>query len=101
VGRNGFLAALTVRIVPSAPFIVVNMAAGVSHMRFLAFAAGTGAGIIPKTALVAFAGQGLIEFLRHGDFTTAAVLGLAALGWLAAMLWARRALRSPELEDRG
>ena len=35
VGRNGFLASLIVRLVPSAPFIVVNMAAGVTPMRAL------------------------------------------------------------------
>ena len=33
VGRNGFLASLVVRLAPSAPFIVVNMAAGVTPMR--------------------------------------------------------------------
>ena len=39
VGRNGFLASLIVRLVPSAPFIVVNMAAGVTPMRLRDFAA--------------------------------------------------------------
>ena len=56
VGQNGFLASLIVRLVPSAPFIVVNMAAGVTPMRLRDFAAGTALGIIPKIALTAFAG---------------------------------------------
>lgn len=91
VGRNGFMAALLVRIVPSAPFVVVNMAAGVSHMRPLAFLAGTGLGIIPKTAFVAFAGHGLVE-LVSGDWRMAALLALGAGLWLAAMLIVRRML---------
>lgn len=34
VGKNGFWASAIIRNVPSAPFIVVNMAAGVSQMTF-------------------------------------------------------------------
>ena len=40
VGRNGFWASLIVRLVPSAPFIVVNMAAGVTPMGWAPFAIG-------------------------------------------------------------
>ena len=40
IGRNGFMASLIVRLVPAAPFIVVNMAAGVAPMRFRDFVGG-------------------------------------------------------------
>jgi uncharacterized membrane protein YdjX (TVP38/TMEM64 family) len=96
VGRNGFWASMIIRNVPSAPFIVVNMAAGVSRMTFLAFAAGTSIGIIPKIALVAFAGRGVIELVGGGSLWLAASALLAALGWLGAMLIARRWLSGPE-----
>ena len=56
IGKNGFMASLIVRLVPSAPFIVVNMAAGVTPMKVRDFVAGTAIGIIPKIALTAFAG---------------------------------------------
>src|SRR5215472_2455024 len=64
VGKNGFLASLIVRLVPSAPFIVVNMAAGVTPMRLVDFAAGTAIGIVPKIALTAFAGGSIARALR-------------------------------------
>lgn len=96
VGRNGFWASLMVRIVPSAPFIVVNMAAGVSRMSYFAFIAGAGIGIIPKTALVAFAGQGLMALLSEGRVLTGVLLFLAAAAWLAIMLLARKWMRGPE-----
>lgn len=96
VGRNGFWASMIIRNVPSAPFIVVNMAAGVSRMTFLAFAAGTSIGIIPKIALVAFAGRGVIELVGGGSLWLAASALLAAGGWLGAMLVARRWLNGPE-----
>ncbi|MCC5996896.1 MAG: TVP38/TMEM64 family protein [Oceanicaulis sp.] len=95
VGRNGFWASLIIRNVPSGPFIMVNMAAGVSRMSVIAFAAGTAIGIIPKIALVAFAGRGMIELAGGGSLWLAASALLAALGWLGAMLIARRWLSGP------
>lgn len=93
VGRNGFMTAMLVRIVPSAPFIVVNMAMGVSRTSGLAFMVGTGLGVIPKTALVAFAGEGLVQAATGGDWRLAGMLFAGAGVWLAVMLIARRLLR--------
>lgn len=90
VGKNGFWASAIIRNVPSAPFIVVNMAAGVSHMTFLAFMGGTGIGILPKIALVTFAGSGVIALLSGSGLWVAAILALTAFGWLVAMLMARK-----------
>jgi uncharacterized membrane protein YdjX (TVP38/TMEM64 family) len=101
VGRNGFWASLIVRIVPSAPFIVVNMAAGVSRMSYFAFIAGAGVGVIPKTALVAFAGAGLMALFQGAGVWAAVFIALAGAVWLAVMLVARRWLRAqtPEGES--
>jgi len=95
VGRNGFFASMIVRIVPSAPFIVVNMAAGVSHMSYFAFIAGLALGVIPKTALVAFAGGGLIALFAGGGVTAIVALVAVAAAWIGFMLVARRWLRGP------
>lgn len=100
VGRNGFWASLIVRIVPSAPFIVVNMAAGISRMSFLAFAGGMGLGIIPKTALVAFAGGSLMAILAGGGPVAIIALVLAGAAWIAFMLLARRWLRSTPMGEQ-
>ncbi len=94
IGRNGFVASLTVRFVPLAPAVMVNMAAGITHMRYLTFVAGTGLGIVPKIAFVAFAGQGLLTVLQGGDLAVALVLVTLAVVWLAVMLIARGRLRA-------
>ena len=101
VGRNGFFASMIVRIVPSAPFIVVNMAAGASHMSYLAFIAGLGVGVIPKTALVAFAGGGLIALLSGGGWVAVLALVAVAAAWIGFMLMARRWLRGPTRAIKG
>ncbi|MBX3483218.1 TVP38/TMEM64 family protein [Phenylobacterium sp.] len=98
VGQNGFLASLVVRLVPSAPFIVVNMAAGVTPMRARDFVAGTGIGIVPKIALTAFAGASIVQLMRGEigrhwvELAAVAALWLA-LGWFARRWLARRADR--------
>jgi len=98
VGRNGFFASMIVRIVPSAPFIVVNMAAGVSRMSYFAFIGGLAVGVLPKTALVVFAGGGLMSLLSGGGWPAIlALIGIVAV-WIVFMLMARRWLRGPATE---
>lgn len=94
VARNGFLASLVVRLVPSAPFIVVNMAAGVTGMGVVPFALGTGIGIVPKIALTAFAGAAVIKAVSGGGGQGWLTLAGVAVLWigagLAAKAWSRK-----------
>jgi uncharacterized membrane protein YdjX (TVP38/TMEM64 family) len=90
IGRNGFVASLAVRLVPFAPFVAVNMAAGVTRMSLAAFVFGTGLGIAPKIAAIAFAGGSIMS---GGGRASLAWVALAALVWLGAGLAAARWLR--------
>jgi uncharacterized membrane protein YdjX (TVP38/TMEM64 family) len=80
-----------VRLVPFAPFVVVNMAAGMTAIGLVDFAAGTGLGIVPKIALTAFAGKSAMQ----GGLSSLLMLGGAIGVWLIAGLMARRWLRRP------
>ena len=88
--RNGFVASLVVRLVPFAPFVVVNMAAGLAEIRVLDFATGTGLGIVPKIALTAFAGRTAIGAMNGGGAGALGVLAVAIVLWLGAAQLARR-----------
>jgi uncharacterized membrane protein YdjX (TVP38/TMEM64 family) len=97
IGRNGFLASLIVRLVPSAPFIVVNMAAGVTPMRVIDFTAGTALGIVPKIALTCFAGASIAQVMKgEGNAGHIAVLVGVVVLWLGLGWIARRWLKSRE-----
>lgn len=91
IKRNAVLTSFAVRLVPTGPFILVNMAAGVSGMAYIWFILGTALGILPKIIMVALLGQGVLE---AGD-NRMAVLGFAsaAIVVILLMLLARRYLR--------
>jgi uncharacterized membrane protein YdjX (TVP38/TMEM64 family) len=99
VGRNGFFASFIVRLVPSAPFIVVNMAAGVTPMRVVDFALGTALGIVPKIVLTAFAGNSIVRLMKGEIGRDALWLVAVAVAWVAIGLVARAWLRSREKES--
>lgn len=92
VGRNGFYSALIVRIVPSAPFVVVNMGMGMTTMPYIAFLAGTAVGVIPKTTLVALLGK-IVQRARAGETDAILYLVLAAVVWVALAYLARWLIR--------
>jgi uncharacterized membrane protein YdjX (TVP38/TMEM64 family) len=97
IGRNGFAASLLVRLVPAAPFVLVNMAAGATPMAVLDFLAGTAAGIVPKIAVTALAAAGV----GRGDGVgRAGVLIVAAVFlWLLIGLVARRWMKGWNISD--
>jgi uncharacterized membrane protein YdjX (TVP38/TMEM64 family) len=90
LGERGMFASFIVRLVPSGPAVVVNMIAGISHIRLWQFLVGTALGIIPKTAVIAFAGAKILDVIRSRNpwelAAGAVVLGL----WVAVGIWVRR-----------
>jgi len=86
VRRNGFMTSLVVRLVPTGPAILVNLAAGVSRMKYAHFVSGTAIGIIPKIIVVALISQGVISGLSGSLMAIGfAALALVAIGlsWVA------------------
>lgn len=78
VSRNAFAASAIVRVVPTGPFLIVNMAFGAVRANFPGFLAGMALGVIPKILLVTFAGQSLMAAMR-GSPLIAAGLAVAAV----------------------
>jgi len=90
VGRNALAASAIVRNVPAGPFLIVNMAFGVSDAKFRDYWIGMGLGIIPKIALVAFAGRSILAALQGNlGIAILAACGAAAI-YVAAFLYFRR-----------
>lgn len=96
VGKNAFYASFMIRNVPSAPFIVVNMAFGAARASFPGFLAGCALGVLPKTALVAFFGGSFMTAVSGDGIWTSAILAGVALAWLILMLAVRELVKRRE-----
>ena len=64
--RDGFSYLLAIRIIPAFPFWLVNLAAALSGMRLLPYAAATLIGILPATFIYASIGAGIGNVLAAG-----------------------------------
>jgi uncharacterized membrane protein YdjX (TVP38/TMEM64 family) len=94
VARNGFIASLAIRLAPFAPFVVVNIAAGVTTIRLADFAAGTAIGILPKILLTGLAGGTLLGLTGGASsWWTVGFLVTAGAIWIGASFAARRWLK--------
>lgn len=94
VQKHGFWTSLIVRIVPTGPFVVVNMAAGVTRMKFWAFLVGTGIGIIPKIVTIAFFGEGVQGAISGRGPMYVGMTAAIALVWIAGMYLASAKLKA-------
>lgn len=96
VGQNAFYASFMIRNVPSAPFIVVNMAFGATRAAFPAYLLGCALGVLPKTALVAFFGGAVVSAVSGDGVWTSLILAGVAVVWLGLMLGVRELVKRRE-----
>lgn len=54
LAERGLLSVIIIRLLPIAPFAIVNMIAGASHLRLRDFIPGTLIGMLPGTLIIAF-----------------------------------------------
>jgi uncharacterized membrane protein YdjX (TVP38/TMEM64 family) len=91
---RGLLAVIALRLVPVAPFAIVNMAAGATHLRLRDMLLGTAIGMLPGTLAIALFSEQILQALQSPNPTrygllaiTAALIAAGAWGlkrWLAA-----------------
>jgi uncharacterized membrane protein YdjX (TVP38/TMEM64 family) len=104
LAERGLLAIIAVRLVPIAPFAVVNMVAGASHIRLRDMVLGTAIGMTPGTLAMMFFVDHIIRAIREpGPLTLLLLLltvGLIALGVWGARHWLKKSGNLPELSAR-
>lgn len=77
LSQRGVVATAVVRLLPVAPFAVVNLVAGASRVRLRDFLLGTALGMAPGTAALAFFGE---RALRAARDPSAGSIALTLLG---------------------
>jgi len=92
LARRGLLAVATVRLIPVAPFTVVNLVAGASRIGFRDFALGTVLAMTPGTLLLALTADRAAAAWREPEPTHVGVALLLASLLVGAMIVLRRRL---------
>jgi len=80
--RRGLLAMVALRVVPVAPFSLVNLAAGAGSIRFVDFGLGTLIGMGPGIAAIALMGDRIAKVLANPSAGQIGVLALCVAGWI-------------------
>lgn len=98
LGKRGVLTIATLRIVPVAPFIVINVIAGVSEIRLRDFAIGSLLGMTPGVVAIAFLADRMVAFLRDPSLTSVAVLVAVVVVVVSGLVGLRKLLRGKRIE---
>lgn len=81
VGK-GVLAVVIIRMIPIAPFSLVNVVAGASTLPLRDFLVGTLLGMTPGILAMAVLGAQIADLARNASWSSVLLLALAFLGWL-------------------
>jgi phosphatidylserine/phosphatidylglycerophosphate/cardiolipin synthase-like enzyme/uncharacterized membrane protein YdjX (TVP38/TMEM64 family) len=90
LAQRGILTVVTLRIVPVAPFTVINLFAGASHISLRDYLIGTLIGMVPGVAAMAVFAEGILALVRDADFEHFLVAALALVFIVGLTLLARR-----------
>jgi uncharacterized membrane protein YdjX (TVP38/TMEM64 family) len=96
IAKRGILAVMVVRVLPVAPFSVVNVVAGASHIGLRDFLIGTVLGMAPGIVLTVTFAHHLAEAARRPTAGTIAVLVLVGLVLIGAALGLQRLFATRE-----
>jgi uncharacterized membrane protein YdjX (TVP38/TMEM64 family) len=87
-----------VRIVPIAPFTIINLVAGASHIRFRDFVIGTVLGLLPGLTAISLLTDRVQATLENPDRPTVLLLIVVATTILAASFFTSRYLMRRQAE---
>jgi uncharacterized membrane protein YdjX (TVP38/TMEM64 family) len=83
VARRGIIAVAAVRMVPVAPFAVVNLVAGASSIRVFDYVTGTMLGMLPGLIAISAVGNQFARMISSPTPYDIAILAIAVAAWVA------------------
>jgi uncharacterized membrane protein YdjX (TVP38/TMEM64 family) len=99
MARHGLMAILIVRLLPVAPFTVVNVIAGAAAVRFRDFILATFLGMLPGLLAMTFLGNRLESVIRQPTGDNFMILGAVVVALVAVMAWLHRRFASPDVYE--
>jgi uncharacterized membrane protein YdjX (TVP38/TMEM64 family) len=90
LSRHSFLTMATLRFLPVAPFTVISLIAGASHVRYRKYIAGTLLGISPSIAILTLVGNQIQRTIDAPGSQNLIVVIIGGTILLLAALWLRK-----------
>jgi phospholipase D1/2 len=99
VQRGGVLAVAAIRLVPIAPFTIVNMVAGASGISLSHYIVGTALGLLPGLIMLSAIGSQIMDIIFNPSLGSVVLLAAGITAWIlfvvgAQVLMAQRDARS-------
>lgn len=91
--RGGIYSVIAIRMLPLAPFTVVNLIAGALRVRFRDFMIGSFFGLLPGTLITIVVGDRLLAALRHANWINIAIVGALIAAAALTFFLLRRSIR--------
>jgi uncharacterized membrane protein YdjX (TVP38/TMEM64 family) len=92
MAEQGIWAMAVVRNIPVAPFSIVNLIAGASHIRLRDFLIGTGLGMLPGILVITLFADRLLQSFKNPNWINTAVVSGLALVLILGSWWAKKRL---------
>jgi uncharacterized membrane protein YdjX (TVP38/TMEM64 family) len=89
-GDRSIVTIALIRMVPLAPFTLVNLAAGCLGVRFRDYIIGTALGLAPGMTVVILFGRQMRSFWKDPSLTPVLVVGGIAIAWIAFSMLLQR-----------
>jgi uncharacterized membrane protein YdjX (TVP38/TMEM64 family) len=86
LARQGVIAIAAIRLVPVAPFTLVNLAAGAAEIRLRDYVAGTLLGLAPGLVMLSTLGYQIVDVLTKPTVIGSSILLGAIVAWIAVSL---------------
>ena len=99
LARRGWLTMALLRVVPIAPFTIVNLMAGATRISLADFLLGTVAGMGPGILALSLFSGGMENALRHPGAVGVALALAATATAILLIWWGRRWLRSQDRKE--
>ncbi len=101
MGKRGIFSIVALRLVPMAPFTVVNLISGASHIRFGDYMLGTLIGMAPGIAVMTALGDRLRQVLNNPSAANVWLLVLVVGVWIALSVALQAALSRRRKRNAG
>jgi uncharacterized membrane protein YdjX (TVP38/TMEM64 family) len=96
LAKKGIMSVITFRIIPIAPFTVINLIAGASHIKFRDFLIGTIVGILPGIATLTIFAESLIQTIKNPSVEQILILLAVIVGVVVVTYTLKKIFKSKD-----